>query len=74
MSISSKVKALLAYRGIKQLELAEHFGKSKQTISNKFANNSWFAKDLIEVADLCGCKVAFVFPDGQQFVLDKDDE
>ena len=68
--ISDCVKALLAIRGKKQIELAELFGMSKQAMSNKFSKNSWFAKDLIKVAELCGCKVAFILPDGQKINID----
>ncbi len=72
MSISNTVKGLLAIRGIKQIDLAIHFGMSKQTMSNKFARNSWFASDLVKVADFCGCKVAFILPDGQQIIIEDD--
>ncbi len=72
MSISNVVKGLLAMRGIKQIDLAAHFGMSKQTMSNKFARNSWFGTDLVRVADFCGCKLAFIFPDGQQITIDDD--
>ena len=74
MSVSNKVKGLLAFRGRKQIDLAAHFGMSKQTMSNKFARNSWFATDLIKVANFCGCKLAFVLPDGQQIVIEDDGE
>ena len=72
MSVSNKVKGLLAFRGRKQIDLAAHFGMSKQTMSNKFARNSWFATDLIKVANFCGCKLAFVLPDGQQIIIEDD--
>lgn len=72
MSISNIVKGLLAIRGIKQIDLASHFGMSKQTMSNKLARNSWFASDLVKVANFCGCKLAFILPDGQQIVIEDD--
>ena len=70
MSVSNIVKGLLAIRGIKQIDLASHFGMSKQTMSNKFARNSWFASDLVKTADFCGCKLAFILPDGQQIIIE----
>lgn len=70
MAVSDSVKALLALSGKKQNQLAEQFEMSKQAMSNKFAKNSWFAKDLIKVADMCDCKVAFILPDGQQIIID----
>lgn len=74
MTISEAVKGLLAMCGKRQIELAEHFGMSKQTMSNKFARNSWFASDLVKAADLCGCKVAFILPNGQQIIVDDKKE
>lgn len=74
MSISDKVKGLLALRGKKQLELAEHFDMSKQTMSNKMARGSWSADDLARVAEFCGCKLAFILPDGQQILIDSEDK
>lgn len=72
MSISRTVKSLLTMRGKKQLDLAEEFEMSKQAMSNKIARNSWFAKDLVKVADFCGCKLAFIMPDGQQLIIDDE--
>lgn len=69
MSISEKVKGLLALNGKKQSELAEEFGMSKQVMSNKMARGSWSANDLARAAEFCGCKLSFVLPDGQQIVI-----
>lgn len=70
MAISGTIKGLLAMCGKKQNDLAAAFDMSKQTMSNKMARESWSASDLVKVAEVCGCKVAFVMPDGQQLVLD----
>ncbi|MBQ7895978.1 MAG: helix-turn-helix domain-containing protein, partial [Oscillospiraceae bacterium] len=43
MSTSDKVKGLLALRGKNQLELADHFDMSKQTMSNNMERGSWSA-------------------------------
>lgn len=72
MSVSDKVKGLLALSGKKQIDLAGNFDMSKQTMSNKFARNSWFASDLVKAAEFCGCKLAFVMPDGQLLYIDED--
>lgn len=72
MSVSDKVKGLLALCGKRQIELAAEFNMSKQSMNNKFARNGWFASDLIKVADFCGCKLAFILPDGQQIYIDDD--
>jgi len=71
MSISSKVKALLSIKDKKQSDLIQILGVgSKQSLSNKFAHDRWSANDLVAVADYCGCKLAFVLPDGQQILID----
>lgn len=64
-----KIKALLAIREKKQIDLAQHFGMTKQSMNNKMSRDSWSAEDLVRVAEFCGCKVAFVCPDGQHIYL-----
>lgn len=72
MSVSDKVKGLLALSGKKQVELATHFGMSQQTMGNKMRRGSWSANDLAKVAEFCGCKLAFIMPDGQQIAIDPE--
>lgn len=74
MSVTGKVKAVLYACGKKQIELAEHFNVGKQSMNNKMARGSWSAKDLAKVAEFCGCKLAFVLPDGTQICIDAEDE
>ncbi len=70
MSISAKVKALISIREKKQYDLISVLGmSSKQSLSNKFANGRWSADDLARVAEFCGCKLAFILPDGQQIAI-----
>ena len=72
MTISETVKGLLALCGKRQNEMAAHFGMSKQTMSNKMARNGWFGSDLVKVAEFCGCKLAFILPNGQQIIIEDD--
>lgn len=74
MSVSDKVKGLLALCGKKQIDLATSFGMSKQTMGNKISRGSWSGNDLARVADFCGCKLAFIMPDGQQIIIDADQD
>lgn len=74
MSVSKSVKGLLALRGKRQIDLAEHFGMSKQTMSNKMARNSWSGADLAKVAEFVGCKLAFVLPDGQLIHIEAEND
>lgn len=73
MSISQKIKSVLDLGDKKQIELGDYMGMSKQTVANKFNRDSWSASDLIKVADLTGCKLAYVFPDGSQVVFSIDE-
>ena len=73
MAVSDKVKGLLALSGKKQIDLAAHFGMSKQTMGNKMSRTSWSASDLARVAEFCGCKLAFIMQDGQQITIDAND-
>lgn len=70
MSVTEKVKALLALSGKKQVELAKEFDMSPQTMSNKMARGSWSAADLAKVAAFCGCELAFVFPNGEKIIIE----
>lgn len=71
MSVTAKVKAMLTLCGKKQLDLMDVLEmSSKQSLSNKFSNERWSGEDLARVAEFCGCKLAFVLPDGQQIVID----
>ncbi len=74
VSVSKKVKALLLEREKKQSDLMEVLGmSSKQSLSNKFSNERWSADDLVKIAEYCGCKLAFVLPNGERIVIANDD-
>lgn len=73
MSVSDKVKGILALSGKKQIDLANHFGMSKQTMSNKMARESWSVADLIRVAEFVGGQIAVVLPDGQHIYLTSEE-
>ena len=75
MTVSDIIKGLLSMTGKKQTDLAEVLGmSSKQAVNNQIRKNSWFASDLLKVAELLGCKLAFVMPDGQCIYLSDDEQ
>lgn len=75
MGVSKKIKSLLSECEKKQSDLMEILDmSSKQSLSNKFSNERWSADDLVKIADFCGCKLAFVLPNGERIVLDHDTE
>jgi len=71
--VSDKIRALLALAGKKNIDLAELYGMSKQSMNNKMTNNRFSADDLIRIADFAGCRIAFVLRDGQHIFLDQSD-
>jgi transcriptional regulator with XRE-family HTH domain len=74
MSVSKKVKTLLIENEKKQSDLMEVLGmSSKQSLSNKFTNERWSAEDLIKIAEFCGCKLAFVLPNGEKIIFSDTD-
>ncbi len=75
MSTSSSIKALLNLTGKKQSDLMEPLQmSSRQSLSNKFSNERWSAQDLVDIAKLCGCRISFILPDGQEIRIGSDAE
>ena len=75
MAISKKIKSLLMEADKKQSDLMEVLNMgSKQSLSNKFTNERWSGDDLVKIAEFCGCKLAFVLPNGERIILDSDGE
>ena len=73
MRISANIKALLALSGLKQSDLLQPLNmSSRQSLSNKFTNERWSAQDLVDISRLCGCKLAFIMPNGQQIIVENE--
>lgn len=73
MAASKKIKALLAQTERKQADLLEVLDiSSKQSLSNKFTNERWSADDLVNIAEFCGCKLAFILPSGERIVIEAE--
>lgn len=73
MAISKKIKSLLMETDKKQADLVKVLSmSSKQSLSNKFSNERWSAEDLVKIAEFCGCKLAFVLPNGERITIDAD--
>ena len=70
--ISDSVSMALQKAGKKQKDLAERWGKTKQSMSMKFVNDSFFGDDLVDIAKFTGGKLAFIYPDGTVINIDVD--
>ena len=69
MSASDAVRMAIAKAGIKQNELSKIWGTSPQAIYNKLNLERWTARDLAQIAKITGGKLAFVYPDGQEILI-----
>ena len=71
-TIADSVRMALTKANKKQKDLAEYLGKSKQSMSMKFTNDTFFGDDLVTIAKFTGGKLAFVYPDGTTINIDVD--
>ncbi len=70
MSVSTSVRMALAKANKNQKELAELFGFQRQAVNLKLAKERWTGAELAQVASFTGGKLAFIYPDGQQILID----
>lgn len=73
MSITNKVKALLAMQDKKNIELAKYLKITPQSLQNKFTRGSFSAEDLIKIAEFTKCKLTIEIDDQQKIIFDKED-
>ena len=60
----------MARAGVRPTDLANMFGCTRQNLNTKFTRGSWSDADLARVAEFTGGKLMFVYPDGQQILID----
>ena len=70
MSLSDSVRMALKKARKNQTDLIRIWGNSKSAMSNKFRLERWSGNDLIRVAKFTGGKLAFIYPDGQQILIE----
>lgn len=71
--VSDKIKQVMKEKGIKVNQLAEYMGVKPQSVTNKFARDSWSAQDLISVFDFLGCQLCVEYKPGTKLVFSMDD-
>lgn len=74
MSVSDSVRVALQKAGISQTALAKLWGTSPQAIYNKMNLERWSAADLVRIAEISGGRLAFVYPDDQQILIDTEEK
>jgi len=72
MSVTNKIKIAMLHRGKKNADIAECLQISDKGVRGKFTRNSFFADDLIKIADSLGYKLAFVDGDEKIFFEGSD--
>ena len=70
MSVSTAVRMALAKANKKQTELADYLGIQRQPVNLKLAKERWTGAELARTADFTGGKLAFIYPDGQQILIE----
>lgn len=71
--ISDKIKQIMRLKGIKANELATYMGVRPQSLTNKFARDSWSTQDLISVLDFLGCQLVIEAKPDTKIILSVDD-
>lgn len=59
--VSDKIKQIMKEKGIKVNQLAKYMGVKPQSVTNKFARDSWSVQDLISVLDFMGCNLTIEY-------------
>ena len=70
MSVSTSARMALAKGNKKQTELAEMLGFQRQAVNLKLAKERWTGTELARIAEFTGGKLAFIYPDGQQILIE----
>lgn len=73
MAVTEKIKALLAIKGKKNIELAAYLGITPQSMQNKFNRGSFSAEDLIRIANFLDCTLLFEIDSNQKIILEPSD-
>lgn len=53
--VSDKIKQIMKDKHIKVNQLADYMGVKPQSVTNKFARDSWSTQDLISVLNFLDC-------------------
>ena len=70
MSVSTSVRMALVKGNKKQTELAELLGFQRQAVNLKLAKERWTGAELARIAEFTGGRLAFIYPDGQQILIE----
>ena len=60
-------------KGVKVNDLANYMGVKPQSVTNKFARDSWSIQDFISVMDFLGCQIVIEYKPDTKVVLSMSD-
>ena len=70
MTLAEAVRRALKKGKVSQTELGRRWGTTPQVINNKLRLNQWSGAELMQVASLAEGKLAMIYPDGEQLLID----
>lgn len=71
--VSDKIKQIMKEKGVRVNQLAEYMGVKPQSVTNKFARDSWSVQDLISVLDFLGCQISVEYKPDTKLFFSMDD-
>lgn len=71
--VGDKIKQIMKEKGVRVNQLAEYMGVKPQSVTNKFARDSWSAQDLISVLDFLGCQLSVEYKPDTKLYFSMDD-
>lgn len=71
--VSDKIKQIMKSKGVKVVQLAQYMGVKPQSVTNKFARDSWSVQDLISVLDFLDCQLVIETKPDNKIILSMKD-
>ena len=71
--VSDKIKMILKQKGVMVSQLAEYMNVKPQSVTNKFARDSWSVQDLISVLDFLDCQLVIESKPDTKIMFSLDD-
>lgn len=74
MNVSEAVRSALKKGKVSQTALGARWGTTPQVINNKMRLKRWTGEELAQVAEYTGGKLAILYPDGEEFRIEPEEE
>ena len=74
MNVSEAVRSALKKGKVSQTALGARWGTTPQVINNKMRLKRWTGEELAQVAEYTGGKLAILYPDGEEILIEPEEE